>query len=61
MTKQSQFGASLSIKVCRDYDIDDLKVIKYAVQELGITNFRLMSYWEEIKKLHTFIKVQSIL
>jgi hypothetical protein len=49
MTKQSQFGASLSIKVCRDYDIDDLKVIKYAVQELGITNFRLMSYWDEIE------------
>jgi hypothetical protein len=49
MISSSQFGASLSVKVCRDYAIDDLKVIKYAFNELGIKNFRLMSYWDEIE------------
>ncbi len=51
MNDKKYLGASLSIKVCRDYNIDDLKVIKFAVNSLGIKHFRLMSYWDEIEKV----------
>lgn len=44
------FGTSLSIKQCRNFNINDQDVIKYAVKELGIKRFRLMSYWDEIEK-----------
>lgn len=44
------FGASLSIKQCRNFGIDDQKVLKAAISELGLRRFRLMSYWDEIEK-----------
>lgn len=44
-----QFGASLSIKQCRNFKIDDQKVLQFALKELQITRFRLMSYWNEIE------------
>lgn len=43
------YGASLSVKVCRDYSINQLEVLNFAVKDLGIKHFRLMSYWDEIE------------
>ena len=31
--------------------MDDQKVLKWAIKELGIRRFRLMSYWDEIEKV----------
>lgn len=45
-----QVGASLSIKQCRNFGLDHQKVLTSAIKELGITRFRLMSYWNEIEK-----------
>ncbi len=45
----SRFGASLSIKQCRNFSIDDTKVLHFAIKNLGISRFRLMSYWDEIE------------
>lgn len=47
MIKQPRFGASLSIKQCRNFGISDQKVLKAALQDLGLKRFRLMSYWDE--------------
>lgn len=45
----SRLGASLSIKQCRNFSIDDTKVLQFAIKDLGISRFRLMSYWDEIE------------
>ena len=45
-----EFGASLSVKQCRNFGVDDSGVLLFAVRELGITRFRLMSYWDEVEK-----------
>jgi len=45
-----QIGASLSIKQCRNFGLDDQKVLKAAITDLGIKRFRLMSYWDEIEQ-----------
>lgn len=47
--KPIEFGTSLSIKQCRNFNIDDQKVLIYAIKKLEITRFRLMSYWNEIE------------
>jgi len=47
VSSQSQFGASLSIKQCRNLGINDQQVLKAAIKELGLQRFRLMSYWNE--------------
>jgi hypothetical protein len=48
--KEVWFGASLSVKQCRNFGLDDQKVLKAAINELGFRRFRLMSYWDEIEK-----------
>lgn len=45
-----KFGASLSIKQCRNFGLDDQKVLKAAIKDLGLRRFRLMSYWNEIEQ-----------
>ncbi len=45
------FGASLSIKQCRNFKLDDQEVLKAAITDLGIKRFRLMSYWDETEKV----------
>lgn len=47
--KSITFGASLSIKQCRNFNINDQKVLRFAMKNLGITRLRLMSYWDEIE------------
>lgn len=47
---KSTFGASLSIKQCRAFGLDDQKVLTWAIKELRFRRFRLMSYWDEIEK-----------
>lgn len=42
-----QIGASLSIKQCRQFRLRPLQVMSWAVKQLGIRRFRLMSYWDE--------------
>lgn len=51
MKRKIIFGASLSIKQCRNFNIDHLKVLEAAASDLGIKRFRLMSYWDEIEKV----------
>ena len=48
--EENLFGASLSVKQCRNFGINDLEVLKAAITELHIKRFRLMSYWNEIEK-----------
>lgn len=43
----SQFGASLSIKQCRNFGIQPIKVLEWSINQLGIKRYRLMSYWNE--------------
>ena len=49
--KSAHLGASLSIKQCRNFNVDDQKVLDYALNDLHIRRFRLMSYWDEIEKV----------
>lgn len=46
-----EFGASLSLKQCRNFGVEPVRVLRAAVKELGIKRFRLMSYWDEIEKV----------
>lgn len=46
----SSFGASLSIKQCRNFGVDDQAVIAFAINDLDLRRFRLMSYWNEIEQ-----------
>jgi len=43
-----KYGVSLSIKACRQFDIDLFEVQKAAI-DIGFRRFRLMSYWNEIE------------
>lgn len=47
---RQEFGASLSIKQCQNFRVEHLEVLDWAVSELGIKRFRLMSYWDEHEK-----------
>lgn len=49
-TFKHKWGATLSSKECRAWDIDIYKTLSLAVDDLGIRQFRLMSYWDEIEK-----------
>lgn len=51
MTKQREWGASLSVKQCRNFGLDPLAVMRAAHDELGLKRFRLMSYWDEHEKV----------
>lgn len=50
MTNQTEWGASLSIKQCRNFELDPIIVLREAYDELGLRRFRLMSYWDEHEK-----------
>lgn len=45
-----QCGASLSVKQCRNFGLDDQEILNAAVKDLDLRRFRLMSYWDEIEK-----------
>jgi hypothetical protein len=47
---QSRFGASLSIKQCRNFGVNPLAVLRWGIKDMGITRYRLMSYWNEHEK-----------
>ncbi|RTK94733.1 hypothetical protein EKI60_02405 [Candidatus Saccharibacteria bacterium] len=47
MNTIESFGASLSIKQCRNFKVSDQAVLRFALKELGLRRFRLMSYWNE--------------
>ncbi len=58
-----ELGASLSSKVCRAYDIDIKKVLYAAQSDLGISRFRLMTYWDECEPqpgLYNFDSVDEL-
>ena len=42
-----RFGVSLSIKQCREFNIDSIKVLTFLINTVGFRRFRLMSYWNE--------------
>ena len=44
------FGASLSVKQCRNFGVKPLEVMELAISSLKLRRFRLMSYWDEIEK-----------
>lgn len=58
MTKQSipinphRFGVSFSIKQCRAFKLDSSKCLNWLIRGAGFRRFRLMSYWDEIEKIH---------
>lgn len=47
--KKANFGASLSVKQCRNFGINDIDVLKAALNDLGLRRFRLMSYWDVLE------------
>lgn len=63
MTESSHyFGASISLKQCRNFAVNDLEVIESAIRDLDITHFRLMSYWDEHEKkpgLYDFTRLDA--
>lgn len=46
MSKPS-FGISFSLKQCRNFDLDWQPVLHSLIHDLGVKQFRLMSYWDE--------------
>jgi hypothetical protein len=48
--KQANFGVSFSIKQCRNFQIHPTDCLNALLTDLGITRFRLMSYWDEHEK-----------
>lgn len=44
-----KWGATLSSKECRAWDVDIYKLLSLAVDELNIRQFRIMGYWDEIE------------
>lgn len=42
-----RFGASFSIKQCRNFDISWEDTLNSLIYDLGLRRFRLMSYWDE--------------
>lgn len=45
------YGASLSIKACRQFEADLGDVLQFALKELGLRRFRLMTYWDECESV----------
>ncbi len=45
----NNFGVSLSVKQCRNFDISSVSCLKWLIVECGFRRFRLMSYWDEIE------------
>lgn len=43
----SKFGASFSVKYCRELGIDPQNCLSAALKDLGVRHLRLMSYWDE--------------
>jgi hypothetical protein len=43
------YGVSFSAKYCRELKIDPQECFTSLIDDLGITRFRLMSYWDEIE------------
>lgn len=42
-----KFGVSLSLKQCRNFNIDIVKTLQFLLTTVGLRRFRLMSYWNE--------------
>lgn len=45
-----KFGISFSLKQCRNFQIDQVKALKFLIEKMGWRRFRLMSYWDEHEK-----------
>lgn len=45
-----QFGVTLSLKQCRDFQLDQKDALSFLLQKMGFRRFRLMSYWDEHEK-----------
>lgn len=43
------YGVSVSIKQCRNFDISSIDCLKWLMEDCGFKRFRLMSYWDEIE------------
>jgi hypothetical protein len=43
------YGVSLSVKQCRNFDISSKKCLLWLLKDCGFRRFRLMSYWDEIE------------
>lgn len=43
------YGVSVSIKQCRNFDIPSIDCLKWLMKDCGFKRFRLMSYWDEIE------------
>jgi hypothetical protein len=46
------FGASFSIKYCRELNIDAKECLGAALEDLGVRRLRLMSYWDDHEPSH---------
>ena len=47
-TMKKNVGVSLSVKACRQFDIDFFELQRAAI-DIGFKRFRLMTYWNEIE------------
>lgn len=45
----NDFGVSLSVKQCRNFDISPLSCLRWLIKDAQIKRFRLMSYWDELE------------
>lgn len=43
----TKYGVSFSVKQCRNFGLDQRKVLHALIKDLGVQRFRLMSYWDE--------------
>lgn len=44
-----EFGVSLSVKQCRNFNISSLECLNWLIHACSFKRFRLMSYWDEIE------------
>src|SRR6187402_2289074 len=56
----NNFGVSLSVKQCRNFDISSTSCLKWLLKDCGFRRFRLMSYWDEIESTRGFYNFQEL-
>ena len=49
--KKIEYGVSFSAKYAKELGLNPYLVLKATLDELGVKNFRLMAYWDEIEKI----------
>jgi hypothetical protein len=54
------FGISLSVKQCRNFDVSSKKCLIWLLEDCGFRRFRLMSYWDEIEKVPGYYDFEEL-